>query len=134
MAAHSPRRTTKRRIPWGYGRADGFIASLPRDEDWIATLRDEMEGDGAVSAFDAEPTTADWTAVRAALEEHHALLVDIASRVDALHELLASVVERPGTAASALRPGRDLAGVLGQAGRTALRLGTELTTRRRQAS
>ena len=139
MAEHRRRRATRRREP--EVDEDPFIASLPRDENWMAALRDDVSGDDATGAeaptgpHDARGGVP-WPEVEAQLEEQGSAIVALTARIDALEGALEEVRRRlppePGDGPPAPPTVREAIGALrAQALDAGARLGREVAARRR---
>lgn len=142
MAEHRRRRATRRREP-GVDD-DPFIASLPKDENWMAALRDDVSGDEAPGAEGPTgPDDADaaipWPEMEAQLEEQRSAIVALTARIDDLEAALEEVRRRlppdPGDRPPPPHTVREAIGALrAQALDAGARLGREVAARRRPRS
>ena len=99
MAQHVRRRSRGRK-PKGGDTAAEFFAALPDDQNWMSSLRDELEGDpsgdgdGVRAIAGKAVSLEEWTAVQDLLEEQGSALLAMAARVDDLEQSLAEVADR----------------------------------------
>lgn len=98
MAEHARRRTGGRK-PKDEETATGFMAPLPRDQDWMASLRDEPGDDLSGGSTDLAETadaalTGQLATVQELLEAQQAVLLAIVAKVDAMEASLADVAGR----------------------------------------